>query len=703
MASHAFQATGFLPWRRPCWPLVLLLPFLLAPLAALEAEAPDQRGEPQGDELAKLRPSDTELLEALKHSRAEADEAGGAATAEGEDSEHEMGEQSEGSERREGAGAAEEEEAVDPVTLTVGIMVFAFLFINMVILHCINYPDPNIRSYVYRMMSSTISVFLAVTTNEAVNSMITEQILAAPPPRGLGIQVTWTHKVVVGAALLLFWYGCLNLGAFKLRLIRGRGYVFALKVIGGHVTAFAGITFFGLLQEANVFSKSLGMSVLALIITLVIMSLLRRGSHNVRMFMHRRSLPADLQSHFADAHPTFTLLQVSEGSHGQKDPIKDETVAALPVGMAHEQSYNVEEDPSFIEWGDEVSEAEDDSMALILSFLIRQIALFAIIGKPVPWSTVTADSIPTSIQNTELLLVSAGALVSVALFTTLLMYQKKVHMKASNSLKQARMAVNSILDFVFQAHFTNTIQSTFAMTSSLCLCRLAEWMARGYVKDFAMCTVVAAVALTFCVLVAIVGLDKIADTLVSPEAEALDAEEEKPLRKSLHVSPTRSCASSRFGPPMMPRMGVEDDMRCLQAVDTGSVHSATETDAILGILTAAREPEQHHLIPVDPTSKHFSDQLKEFTLRRIIEGLGLAVGISWEKAFHVSEEILIEGIPMTARHKVISKIIFAFVLIAVIFPAWLWYLVPKARMHWKDFRKDIERSKEAMSGVQTTE
>mmetsp|Transcript_32224 Transcript_32224/g.90681 ORF Transcript_32224/g.90681 Transcript_32224/m.90681 type:complete len:689 (-) Transcript_32224:62-2128(-) len=619
-----------------------------APAAASASELPaarDSEAEEASPARVLRRRGLKELVAELasEEGKAEAEAKEGAARqeAEGEAEGEPRGDSEAEAEEAEGEN---EDEEVNPVTLVVGIMVFAFLFINMVILHCINYPDPNIRSYIYRMMSTTISVFLAVVGNEGMYSLWVDQIIPAPFPRGLSLVVGYKIKLIVGAGQLLFFYLLLNIIAFKLRNSRGKGYIYALKVIGGHITAFAGITFFGCMQETQIFRHHIGMSVLVICIATACMGALRHVSHKVRVWMHRRDMRRKRADTANDEEqsakvPLTGAAPIVTGA--QRELCCEPSPSNTDGPKEAEDEERLLEDPSF-QWADEVSEAEDEGMGLILSFLLRQIALFTIVHRllPMPGDPLLLPSLQDKLI---LLSWSVGFLFLMAMSTAVSMHAKRTGLSAHLSRIE---------------HLQSTVQATFAMAFTLCLCRLGEWMMRGMIKDVALCLVATAMATTVAVLVAIVLLDKLADMMI-PESESWDAEEHKNKDNKGHVSEEMSGETH----------GV------VNLVDTKSAALRFFDDLA--------------------SSSH----LKEFMLRRIIEGLGLAVGISWEKAFHSSEESVIEGFTVTRAHKVVSKLLFAILLVGVIFPAWLWYLVPKARMHWRDFQIAMETQKGLIEGL----
>lgn len=87
----------------------------------------------------------------------------------------------------------------------------------------------------------------------------------------------------------------------------------------------------------------------------------------------------------------------------------------------------------------------------------------------------------------------------------------------------------------------------------------------------------------------------------------------------------------------------------------------------------------------------------EAVLRRLITGLGLLVGLSWDKAFDVAELGIVYGFENSfARRPVISRVALALGLVAFILPAWVWYIVPYAQMSEARWIELIIREREAV-------
>lgn len=66
------------------------------------------------------------------------------------------------------------------------------------------------------------------------------------------------------------------------------------------------------------------------------------------------------------------------------------------------------------------------------------------------------------------------------------------------------------------------------------------------------------------------------------------------------------------------------------------------------------------------------------SLRTVIHALGLVVGLSWEKAFDMAHEAIIEGSPLE-DHRVIAKGAMALGTFVFVIPAWQRYLLPMAK------------------------
>merc|ERR1719161_549130 len=139
-------------------------------------------------------------------------------------------------------------QTVSPVMYTVAVLLVAFLLGDVGLLYLLNWPDADIRLSVYRMLSSTMSIFLAVTLNVAIFSFLLEQVLPSPFPKGLNIEVSPGIEFVVGFTILCVNIVLLNVLSFVWRDPENEQFTDILQILLSHLTAFAGIITFGTLQ-----------------------------------------------------------------------------------------------------------------------------------------------------------------------------------------------------------------------------------------------------------------------------------------------------------------------------------------------------------------------------------------------------------------------------------------------------------------------
>lgn len=85
---------------------------------------------------------------------------------------------------------------------------------------------------------------------------------------------------------------------------------------------------------------------------------------------------------------------------------------------------------------------------------------------------------------------------------------------------------------------------------------------------------------------------------------------------------------------------------------------------------------------------------QERALRRVIDGFGLLVGLCWDRAFDASDETLVEGNSLGRRHPAVAKFGLCVLLVSLVLPAWMWYIVPKARLGWRDHHAEMVSQEE---------
>lgn len=546
-------------------------------------------------------------------------------------------------------------EEVEPVTFTIAGLLFGFLVFDMGILYCVHYPDPHIRSYVYAMISTTISIFCAVLFNQAIFSFFLEQLLPAPWPRGLGIEVTYRWRLVVGLLIFTLHFTLLNVGAYKLRNLRGKGYLFALKTIGGHITAFAGITTFGSLQELGPFRTSISMSILVMCFANAVLALARWASSKTReafnQMVHRQ------------AQASLSQLSAADSVSDMRSPKSNRIYRQMSVVVEDDQQYL---------WVEDIAESEDELSALVSSFLMVQVVLFLTTDRMLPIKGVIFFH-PTAMQFGQLALWASGFMVMLGLMTYVRM-----------SFKYHRLAD----EIGWRHRGANTLQGFCAMSMSLSIQKLGEWFTRRNIEVNALALVANAFLMTAVSLFLIWLLDFIADRLLPPDEDA------------------QGHASSQGAAPGVEAIfsdGSDGDIMDARRTEERKISGATRLVRSLGLETGEEELPAHRHGPRRVTlsaqladklakslrivyhvvegSKDYSQQ--EIALRRIIDAFGLLVGFCWEKAFDAADETLVEGLPSTKAHPVLARLFLCTILVIAVLPAWLWYIVPKARLDWK--------------------
>jgi len=81
----------------------------------------------------------------------------------------------------------------------------------------------------------------------------------------------------------------------------------------------------------------------------------------------------------------------------------------------------------------------------------------------------------------------------------------------------------------------------------------------------------------------------------------------------------------------------------------------------------------------------------EQAVRIVITGLGLMVGISWERAFEAAYDAVVKGKHTPLHlHPVVSKFVICLVSVVIVGRAWYYYIIPLARKDRWEHQKVIE-------------
>eukprot|EP00933_Yihiella_yeosuensis_P040259 TRINITY_DN34525_c0_g1_i1.p1 TRINITY_DN34525_c0_g1~~TRINITY_DN34525_c0_g1_i1.p1 ORF type:complete len:501 (+),score=57.07 TRINITY_DN34525_c0_g1_i1:62-1564(+) len=205
-----------------------------------------------------------------------------------------------------------------PCGSALSVVLLGMVTVMMVTFHLVNYPDKDIQSATWRIISQTLSVFCAVISYTAIKGT-TKMIFMEPAENHHGPPdfITLVFHVIRFCAIGAGFYPALN------ALRGGCEWRFhAFGHLGGHLMAFAAIDIFGNLQQLRIFSSSPTMALMAVVVAAI----------------------------------AFIIAV----------PI----VNSICLKYIHDEHYN-----------HQVQESEDDAVALLLGLLLAQVVQFAVAGK----------------------------------------------------------------------------------------------------------------------------------------------------------------------------------------------------------------------------------------------------------------------------------------------------------------------------------
>lgn len=450
-----------------------------------------------------------------------------------------------------------EDETTESVQLTVASMLFGFLAFDILLVYFVTYPDPQVQGEAYKMIATTVSIFMSVQMNQAIFTFFLKQLVKAPPPRGLGFGPPghW-HYIVVGVLLLAVFFTGISFFSYRWR--EDLEKLFAVRTIGGHLAAFAGISLFGHLQLKVTLVYGYGIT----------------GGIAVALL----------------AMVTFPLLNILSAYIRKRIFAEEQGLVSDPV--------EEEEEP----WVENLQEGEDEAYALVVSFCISQIIIMVVCGQ-----MEHVQEAVTEHTLREVLLMSFWGVLSLFLLmaaTWIRYHCESTHSESNSRFNRKRAAEN--------------VQNLMACVMSWCFLATSTWGLRLVIYMPELARITSAFCVTLVAIVCIVLLDRLADKF-------------------------------------------RDRKKALQEIgDDGEVEAMMESKDRVGILVDSGTHEK--------------------TLRTVINGVALLVGLTWDLAFEASNEVIVEGSSFSRKHPVICEIIIATMLAGIVMPAWLKHLVPKARM-----------------------
>lgn len=159
--------------------------------------------------------------------------------------------------------------------IAVAVMLLGFVTFLMALIHFVNFPDPEIQESMWKLLSTSLSIFIATLLFSATQEAMAHWIESGQPHHGHeighGTRVSRDILIASFARLLLLWFALI-----VLVFCEKRSSVASVKlgILVGHMTGFAGLDAFGTMQEAGIFSQSLMHSLGAVALSFLILGLM---------------------------------------------------------------------------------------------------------------------------------------------------------------------------------------------------------------------------------------------------------------------------------------------------------------------------------------------------------------------------------------------------------------------------------------------
>jgi len=401
--------------------------------------------------------------------------------------EHHLEEHAEHAEHGEHGEHGEHE--VSQAMVTTSYLLIGFLVTNFIMLWLVNYNDANVRSYTWKMMSSTISIYLAVVINASLESIVHWCANKATNMKEGSQEFT----IVTAMTQILLFLGCyagVNILCYKLR--SNAQYMFATSTIGGHLTAFA---LHGALEA--VLKTKLEDAYVWGLAFLIFGGLvgLRIVSHKLR----ERYGPAEVKR---------------PGKPAKTEGTKEET-------------SNLTEwtpDQAQAKWREMAIEAEDDASAIVQSFMITEVVMVSLFA---------GEAEEAMAKHTRADIFKMAAVESVCLLLLVVaeyaqkLAEKKVDKKTAEAGKiHERVVENG--------------SATLAMTMSWLALIFFFWLSAECFKgiDEHFIQIISAGILTACSLIGIIVLDFFADKFQENAAEKKEHRKTIAAKKLSHMAGT---------------------------------------------------------------------------------------------------------------------------------------------------------------------
>lgn len=450
------------------------------------------------------------------------------------------------------------------VGLVVAMLLLGFVTFDLCILYMVNYPDAQVRSYSYKMVSQCLSILCAVLLQSIQMGFFKEflllQWIMGIKPEGHELEDELLNQehaeelahghipfgqeaamFVVSFLLFICWFVLIT---YLSRKHRGNhDSLFAVNALVSHAAAFVFIHAFSNLQENLAIGDGKHWRksnyLLAPLFCMGLLRLLTAFSGYVREYYlapeaSEKHEPAPAASKSPPALPTIAEadaakeedLQQSEAEASNVEANADEAQAASSTGAGSEET-KLDSNPEAVtepsdavaarpsltdmshghdaeDWREHVAEAEDEMCAIAIAYFIRQASLMFICGR-VPFEDGDFEEHTDEMFHYFILTIFVWVVFLIGV---------TYYIRHSDIDQHENFTLTSTWRFI------KFLQILFAMTIAWHCQSLGRWCIQPWVHHTALQFVVSAFALSPVCVVTVVLIDKMADHRLMYEATA---------------------------------------------------------------------------------------------------------------------------------------------------------------------------------------
>lgn len=559
-------------------------------------------------------------------------EAEGEGTAEGEGHEEEE------------AGEESEHEHVGDAVKTTSYLLIGFMVANSMLLWLVNWPDANVRSYAWKMISGTISIYLAVILNTSIVSG-----LLAIAFRNIQVEeskVVSIASIIILAALFLISFTSVNVLCHRFR--EQPKWLYATQIIGGHITAFAGIGTFKSLMRQRIGSTFLWISLFA---SWVVMHIATATAHHVRRKLFGPGEEPEEEDKLLELENVCPLVALF---------YKNGEQPGRPTEPQRAKATEGEVEP----WREAVCEAEDEACSIIGSFMIKVMLMYMMFGAG---QEELLKRHKFTVHQFWQLFMASGCLMIILILMTC--WRSRLDKSSKPLMPTSRYM-----------RWLNSTQATLAMCMSWLALAMFIYGTTVWFPHVGeeFTNIINAAILTVCSLVGIILFDLCADKASErAQLEEKEVKQRESGKERESLQGTKGSAEQQHG---LGRFS-------LRHVQGEAKHGCAVDDSVTALLEA---------LP-DVTTVTLSASNLEKAIRTLIESFSLAIGLAWEKAFDAALETVVNSQPTMRANALWSKCALAALSYLLMMPIWLKFIVPMARKplthHEELMRKSSEQDK----------